>query len=382
MRTRRLLIQNQIFPYLGLRLGLDEFQIGLISSSFSFCQLFASPITGKLSDRYGRKPMLIISQISTLTGFLLLGVADAVYILILARVVDGLLGSNMTVSQAVISDLTDHENRTHAYSYSTGVFGAGLIIGPAIGGAMVQINFALPMFFAAGLSLLSIILVLFLLPETNPNADDELSLKFNDVIPIKDAKRFLKTKPTNQLIIMFFFYIFGFMLCVNNLTLYAINKYDIAVEMASYYRVWIGILRVILQGFFVNRFIRKKGEPIILKTGIIALIATLIGLIFIDDFLWVLLPLAFLSYGSGVARPILTSQITKSVTDKEYATVLGVSNSLNSIAQIISPSLGGALIQYSSYEFVPLLSASLFIVVLILSLLYNDTSVTQKKKNQ
>lgn len=141
------------------------FQVGLVMSVFSFCQFFASPITGKLSDRFGRKPLLLFSQTSTLVGFLLLGLANNVWLLVLARFVDGLLGSNMTVSQAYIGDTTDPRDRTRIYGYSSAVFGAALIFGPLIGGTFSAINYSIPMFFAAGISLLSIILVVLFLPE-------------------------------------------------------------------------------------------------------------------------------------------------------------------------------------------------------------------------
>ncbi len=108
-----------VLPFLALSLGLNMFQVGLVMSVFSFCQFFASPITGKLSDRFGRKPLLLFSQTSTLVGFLLLGLANNVWLLVLARFVDGLLGSNMTVSQAYISDTTNPRDRTRIYGYSS-----------------------------------------------------------------------------------------------------------------------------------------------------------------------------------------------------------------------------------------------------------------------
>ena len=137
-----------LIPLLGENLGLNYLQVGLVLSIFSLCQLFASPITGKLSDRFGRKPLLIFSQTSTVIGFLLLGIASNVWILIAARLVDGLLGSNMTVAQAYISDVTTPQQRTKSYSYSSAVFGAGLIFGPVIGGLLSTINYSIPMFFA------------------------------------------------------------------------------------------------------------------------------------------------------------------------------------------------------------------------------------------
>ena len=182
-----------LIPFLGLELGLSPVQIGLIASVFSFCQLFASPITGKLSDHFGRKPMFIISQLSTFAGFMFLGFANTAILLIISRLVDGLLGSNMTVSQAYISDITEPKHRTRVYGYSSGVFGAGLIFGPVIGGVLSRINFSVPMFFAAGITLISLVLIIVFLPETVTKKTEKISLKFNDVIPVNEVKQFAKT---------------------------------------------------------------------------------------------------------------------------------------------------------------------------------------------
>jgi len=182
-----------LIPILGIDLGLSKFQVGLILSIFSLCQLFASPITGKLSDRFGRKPLLLFSQTSTLIGFILLGFANNVWILIAARLVDGLLGSNMTVTQAYISDVTTHNQRTKTYGYSSAVFGAGLIFGPMIGGLLLLISFSAPFFFAASVCLLSIILVILFLPESLPEKKSKLGLKLGEIIPIKETKSFFKS---------------------------------------------------------------------------------------------------------------------------------------------------------------------------------------------
>ena len=199
-----------VIPFLGLSLGLNAFQIGLIIAIFSLSQLFASPITGKLSDRFGRKPVLLISQTSTLIGFFLLGIATSVWLLIAARLIDGLIGSNMTVSQAYISDVTTPEDRTKIYGYSSAVFGAGLIFGPVIGGGLSTISYAAPMFLAAILSLISIFLVIFFLPESLPVKKEKVKLKFNDIIPIEEGKRFFKDPIIRKLLVLFFIYNFGF----------------------------------------------------------------------------------------------------------------------------------------------------------------------------
>lgn len=192
-----------VFPFLALSLGLTPLQIGLIMSVFSFSQLFASPNTGKLSDRFGRKPILILSQLSTFAGFLLLGFANTAFLIIIARLIDGMFGSNMTVSQAYISDITEPEDRTKVFSYSSGVFGAGLIFGPAIGGILSTISYSMPMFFAAGITLISIVLVILFLPETVEVRPSGLSIKFNDIIPLEETKRFARTSQVRGILLIY-----------------------------------------------------------------------------------------------------------------------------------------------------------------------------------
>ena len=354
-----------LIPYLGLSLGLTPIQIGLIISVFSFCQLFASPVTGKLSDRFGRKPLFILSQLSTLAGFLLLGFATTAILLIIARLIDGLLGSNMTVSQAYISDITEPEHRTRVYGYSSGVFGAGMIFGPLIGGVLFTIDYSVPMFFAAAVTLVSIVLVVLFLPETITEKTDKLSLGFNDVIPVKDAKRFAKTPNVRNSLLMFFIYNAAFFLFISNFSLLAEAQFHVGADQVGFYMAWIGILRVVIQTFLIARILRALSEGSMLRTGIVAMIVSMVTLALSTDYLFVFVPLIFLAYGAGVSRPILTSKLTNSVTQKETATILGVNNSLQSICQIVTPIVGGFIIQYLPSQTLPLLSALFFSSLLL-----------------
>jgi len=354
-----------LIPFMGLSLGLTPIQIGLIASVFSVCQLFASPITGKLSDRFGRKPLFILSQLSTLAGFLLLGFATTAILLIASRLIDGLLGSNMTVSQAYISDITEPQHRTRVYGYSSGVFGAGLIFGPVIGGVLSRINYSVPMFFAAGITLISIVLVVLFLSETITEKPDKLSLGFNDIVPINDAVRFVKSPQVRNSLFMFFIYNVGFHLFISNFSLLAETQLHVTADQVGFYMAWIGILRVIIQTFLIARILRALGESSILRTGIVAMIISMVGLALSADYLFVFVPLIFLAYGTGVSRPILTSKLTNSVTKKETATVLGVNNSLTSVAQILTPIAGGFIIQYLPSQTLPILSALFFSSLLL-----------------
>ena len=354
-----------LIPYLGLSLGLTPIEIGLIVSVFSFCQLFASPITGKLSDRFGRKPLFLLSQLSTLAGFLLLGFATTAILLIVARLTDGLLGSNMTVSQAYISDITEPRHRTRVYGYSSGVFGAGLIFGPFIGGVLSRIDYSVPMFFAAAVTLVSIVLVLLFLPETVTEKPDKLSLGFDDVIPVNDVKRFAKTPNVRNSLLMLFIYNAAFFLFISNFGLLAEAQFHVGADQVGFYMAWIGILRVIIQTFLIARILRALTEESMLKTGIVSMAVAMVTLALSTDPLVVYVPLIFLAYGTGVSRPILTSKLTNSVTQRETATVLGVNNSLQSIGQIVTPIAGGFIIQYLPSQTLPLLSALFFLSLIL-----------------
>lgn len=354
-----------VLPFLALSLGLNVFQIGLILSIFSLCQLFASPITGKLSDRYGRKPLLIISQISTFIGFILLGLANAVWILILARLVDGLLGSNMTVSQAYISDVSEPKNRTKVYGYSSAVFGAGLIIGPLIGGILSTIDYSIPMFFAAGICFVSILLVVIFLPESLTEREESVKLTFNDIIPIEDAKRFLKDPKIRGLLIIFLFYNFGFMLFISTFALFSKMQINVTAQEVGFFMAWIGVLRVLFQTLLISPLQNKFGENKILRIGVFSMITFFTLIIFTTTFLFAFIPLMFLAFGTGICRPVLTSKLANSVEREETGSLLGVNNAFSSIAQIIAPILGGAILFYLSPQILPAISATCFILILV-----------------
>jgi DHA1 family tetracycline resistance protein-like MFS transporter len=354
-----------LIPYLGQELGLTLSQIGLITSVFSFCQLFASPITGKLSDHFGRKPLFILSQISTFVGFVFLGFATTIVLLIAARLIDGLLGSNMTVSQAYISDITEPKYRTRVYSYSSGVFGAGLIFGPFIGGILSTINYSVPMFFAAAITLVSIILVILFLPETIPKKTEKISLSFNDVIPVDDVKQFVRTHHIRSRLLMFFLYTMAFFLFISNLSLLGIAQFHITAQQVSFYMVWIGLIRVSVQTVLIARILRFFGEDRVLLIGVFSMIVSMVTLVFSTEYLFVFVPLVFLAFGTGVGRPILTSRLTNSVTQKETGAILGVNNALTSVAQIIAPVFGGFIIEYLAPQTLPLLSAIIFTLLIL-----------------
>lgn len=328
-------------------------------------QLISSPIIGKLSDLFGRKPLLIISQISTTIGFIVLGIADTVFLLILARLIDGLFGSNMTLAQSILSDITPNHEKTRVFGYSSAVFGAGIIFGPAIGGILADISFGLPMFLAAGVSLVSIFLIVSILPETRPRKKGSFQLRITDVLPILEIKDFIKSRIVIVSLGMLLLYNFAFQAFISNFALFFEAIINAKPSDVGFLLAWLGVLRVIMQSTMIAPLIKKIGEDKTLLSGIVLMVFTMISLIVTNNFWFALLPMSFLAYGTGVSRPILTSKLTNSVPQNQTGTILGVNNSLVSLSQIITPSLGGFILEYGKSAYLAELSALTYMALLV-----------------
>jgi MFS family permease len=272
----------------------------------------------------------------------------------------------MTVSQAYLSDITEPKYRTRVFGYSSGVFGAGLIFGPVIGGVLSQINYSVPMFFAAAITLVSIVLVILFLPETVTKKTDKISLRFVDIIPINEVKNFAKSSKIRNLLLLFSAYSLGFFLFISNFPLLAETQLHVTADQVSFYMAWIGVIRVGIQAILIAYLLRVLGENRLLVTGVISMIVSMVAVAFSVDYLIVFVPITFLAFGTGVIRPILQSKLTNSVTQKETATILGINNSLTSVAQIIAPILGGFMIEYLPSQILTITSAVIFVLALII----------------
>jgi DHA1 family tetracycline resistance protein-like MFS transporter len=278
----------------------------------------------------------------------------------------------MTVSQAYISDITPPRHRTRAYGYYSGIFGVALIFGPVLGGILSTISFSVPMLFGAAITAISIILVILFLPETATEKPKGFSLGFNDVLPIKDTRQFFRTRKVRYVLVSFFVYNLAFFIFISVFSLFAEAQFNVDVGQVGIYLGWIGLLRVIIQTFLMSRILKALGEDSALRSGIIAMIVSMVGLVFSVDYLFVFAPLVFLAYGSGVVRPVLMSKLTNTVTKKQTATVLGVNNSFTSVVQIVTPIAGGLIITYLPLQTLPLLSALFFVFLLFFSRNKND----------
>jgi MFS transporter, DHA1 family, tetracycline resistance protein len=335
-----------ILPFLPIyaqKMGASPLEIGLILTSFSFFQFFSAPIMGKLSDRYGRRPLLILSQISTMIGFIVLAYSNTIGLIFLSRAIDGIFGSNFTIAQAYLSDISSKKDRSKVFGISGIAFGLGFLIGPAIGGYLGQFGLIYPSLLAAGFSLLTIFLTFFLLPETVKKKDQEKKLDLK-IIDIKSLTKYFSDKKISPKLMHFFTYILAHVIWTSTFSLYAVkqlgmNTFQIGLSLAG-----VGLVSVLIRGFLLPKLIDIFGEKKLLTSGVLLFTVSLFLTAFITE-IWMFSTLLILfSLGSGLSRPLLNGAISRSASEDEQGAIMGVSSSLGSMAQMLGPLIGGYLL--------------------------------------
>lgn len=394
--------------------GATPFQIGMVAAAFPLAQLIGVPVMGVLSDRFGRKPLLLISQISTCASFIMLGLANSLQLIILSRVIDGLFGANIATAQAALSDITDDNTRIQGLGLTGAAFGLGFIFGPVISLLTLEIgdSLALPALTAAGYSLISILLTLFVFKETLPPEKRGTDTTRRSVNPLL-MLRYLTNPTIGVLLILMFaqqLIFFGF---ETLLGLFTLSRLGLMGGGNAYIFIVIGLTLVLVQVRFIGKWSRRYGEHrlVQLALGLLAIGLVLMAYtpqqphVFyvkanveydmreqvvssteailgdlnvtlpedtnrgIFGVLWVFAVVIPLSIGAGVIRPSLNSIMTKRVGKQEYGSVLGISSSFVSAANAIAPLLGGWLFQQYGSTVPFLLGGLLMGVLALLSLL-------------
>jgi MFS family permease len=345
-----------LLPFYAERLGASPTVVGLLVSTYAACQLVAGPVLGQISDRMGRRPLLLVSQLGTFVGFLILAWAGSLWVVFLARVIDGLTAGNLSLAQAYISDVTTPEERAKSFGVIGVAFGIGFLIGPAISGFLSTYGYQYPIFAAAALSATSILSTYFLLPGAPVIPESEK----RDGPPLPAGRRlrvfdwgryaaYFKRPVLAQLLWQFFAFAFSFAIFMSGFALFAERRFTwhghpFGVKEVGYIFAYVGFLGIILQGGLIGRLVKRFGETKLVSSGFISATAgfALIGFMYHLPGLLVASTLA--SFGTGVLRPALTSLITQHAGREEQGIVLGLTQSLMSVAQIIAPVIGGFLI--------------------------------------
>lgn len=353
-----------LLPFIAERYQANPFQIGLLTATYSLFQFISAPILGRLSDRYGRKKILIISQLGSAIGYLLLGLANNLPLLFLSRLIDGITGGNISIAQAYIADVTDQKDRAKGMGLIGAAFGLGFIFGPAIGGLLSKFGFIYPALFATIVSLITVITTALTLKETVNIKKSVHSPKTK--FSLSQIKKVLNMPKVGFFIMVFLMINLAFSLFQGNFALWAEKTYGIGPSANGIIFSFMGILMVIIQLRLLGYLVKKFGENQLLKFGSFSLSIGMIILLIVKHPWGIYLSILFIALGNGLANPSLQALASENVPREEYGETLGLLQSAGSLGRIIGPIIGGELFFIFGKDIPFLLSA---IIILSLSAL-------------
>ncbi len=334
-----------LLPYYAETFKASPIVTGLLVASYAMAQLIGAPILGRLSDRFGRRPILVVSIFGTFLGFLLLGFANALWMLFASRIIDGLTGGNLSIAQAYISDVTDPKNRAKGLGLIGAAFGVGFIIGPAVGGLLSQWGYAVPAFAAALLSLVNLGLVYFWLPESLPAERRGAAGQQRRAVTLSALLLALRRPFTGALLITRFFFGLAFAIFQTIFSLYALTKFNLSAQQTGYVLAYVGVLSVITQGFLVGRMTSRFREDILIVACVALMAGSLVGWALASSLMALLLIMIPTAFSGGLLNTLLSSTLTKAVDPAEVGGILGLSASVESSTRVLAPILGAALLQ-------------------------------------
>ena len=379
-----------LMPYFAARFSATPLSIGILQATYPLMQFIGTPILGRLSDRFGRRPILIVSQIGTLAGFILLGFSNTLWLLFLSRIIDGLSGANMSTAQAAIADSTTEKTRTQGLGLLGAAFGVGFVLGPMIAYLVLFLshgNYQAVAFTAAVFSLASILLTTFWFHETHH--DDSPSItKLKSPFSFNSMLDALRRPAVGFLLLIMFFYQIAFGGYEQLFSLFTLTRLGMSATDTAGLFALAGVFIIIVQGGLIGRWSRIKGDRWLVILGVSTLAIGLIGTaltprvpvpwynqakvleglagqselnlsiqtikVTLPDetnkawlgIVWLLVASFPAALGGGVLHPAINSLITKSSNKNEVGSMLGISAGFYSAANAIAPLFYGSLFQW------------------------------------
>src|SRR5262245_42618186 len=318
-----------LLPFYAESLGATPRVVGLLVSAYAICQLIAGPPLGHLSDRIGRRPVLLVSQVGTCIGFLILAHANTLWLVFLARIIDGLTAGNLTVAQAYIADVTDPENRTKSFGYIGISFGLGFLVGPGISGFLAHFGNTYPIFAAAALSFTSIMCTYFLLPSVVPHPHPELERGLSRWSALSESFRDRRLGP---MLWQFFAFTFAFSTFFSGFALFAERRFThngvpFGTAEVGYVFAFSGLIGVLIQGGGMGSLVKAFGESRLVQIGFTAMAAGFALMAGVHAIPYLLIAITLLTFGSAILRPSLTTLITTCVPRHRQGMVMGIMQS-------------------------------------------------------
>lgn len=326
------------------KFGLSDFQNGLLFSLFSICQFAATPLIGRLSDKYGRKPILIISLIGTALSFFMMAFANSALILFIARALDGITAGNIPVASAVISDTTKPQDRAKGFGIIGASFGFGFVFGPAISALTLQWGDSIPFLIAGIVTTISVLMTMAMLPETNKHMGEVKKAPMFDLPKLVSAA-FDPVVGKTLTISLIYFFAWG-------LFIYAYQPFSVKVlgmganQIALSFTIF-GLVGLVAQVLIIPRVSKAIGDAQTLVNALMLTTVTFFLLYWVTSY-WVFMALSVLhALGNAFVNPIVQTLLSRETDAKSQGSIMGLNASYQSIGMIVGPIIGGLVATYS-----------------------------------
>jgi len=327
------------------KFGLSDFQNGLLFASFSICQFVATPVIGRLSDKYGRRPLLIIAMLGSMASFVMTAFAPAGWILFIARGLDGITAGNIPVALAVISDTTEAKDRAKGFGIIGAAFGFGFIFGPAISALTVQYADWLPFIIAAVLAGLAALVTFLFLPETNKHIGQVVHGRLFDM---KRLVHMLKDDAVGTTLLITLVYSTAFSMFIYGFQPFSVKVLKLSANYISTIFTLFGVVGVVTQIIILPFMTKKFGIKHFFSTSLLLVAGGLFALFLTKDFISFVVVSILLGVANSSVTPLIQTIISRETDAKSQGSIQGLNTSYQSIGQILGPAVGGILATFST----------------------------------
>lgn len=334
-----------LLPFYAKEYGASAFQIGLLFASYSLAQLVSSPLWGRLSDRFGRRRILLIAILGACGSYLLFAAAHTLALLFIARTAAGAAAANYTIAQAYVADVTAPANRAKAMGWMGAAFGLGFIFGPALGGWLSHWGAVAVPLGAAALSLINFVFAAAWLPESLP-PDARLQPSTRPLFALVALPQLRSHHQLLSLMGLFFLVIFSFAAMESTLALFSEERLGFGVAETSWLFVFIGVVMVVVQGGLVGRLVHRFGERTLIPVGIGIMALGLLLTTAVHSTAWLLMTTALLAIGYGIHNPALMSLTSQRASNDSQGGTLGLTRSFGTLGRVLGPLWGGWSFQH------------------------------------
>ncbi|MBM3756049.1 MAG: TCR/Tet family MFS transporter [Acidobacteria bacterium] len=333
-----------ILPYLVRQFRTDAFTVGMLSVSFSIAQFAAAPLLGALSDRIGRRPVLLFSILGSAGGYFLFGWAGSLWVMYLARIIDGITGGNISAAMAAIADISKPEDRAKNFGLIGMAFGFGFIIGPVLGGVLSKISLQAPAYGAAVIALITAAFGFFAFPETLPV--ERRNRNSADLNPLRPIAAAFARPEMRTLLLALFFLNFAFAGLQTNFSNFTMERFQFTADQNAWVFAFIGVMAAVMQGGVVRRLIPLFGESKLALSGFGLFTAGFLLLAASWIPWWVYPAVGLIAIGSSFTNPTLNGMVSRRAGPSEQGSILGTTQSVLSLTRVFGPLWAGMVFDH------------------------------------